>query len=69
MSFNNCETLSSLSCSGSFDDSPAAGVQSDPAGADVSRAEPQLAVFQPPLCRERERASPRMGRYGETGSG
>lgn len=61
--------MSSLSRSGRFDDSPAAGVQSDPAGAGVSRAEPHLATVQPPLCRQRERACPRMGRHGETGDG
>lgn len=65
MSYN----LESLAPSGRPGGSPAAGVQSHPAGAGVPRAAPHVGTVQPPLGRVRECARPRMGRHGETGHG
>lgn len=51
--------------SGGFEEHPSASFQSRLSGAGVSRAEPHLPAFQPPLRRERERAGARLGGRSE----
>lgn len=51
---------------GQFGEAPEADVRADPAGAELPREEPPLALVQPPVCRQRERVGLLLGRRGET---